>query len=268
MVKRQAQEERERKEAQELEAALKVVAKDKAEAAVKQERIRTAKEARRKTQVQYTYAGYMTVLEELNDFQRDLLEQEHRRDTDHLNSRILETVDGLQRKHEAKVNLLKASSKVKIDEKKKELEQTWLDRISQERETVECSESPHTIQWNPVQWDQAILTDGLCQEVLPEEQDVGYEHLKKRKDSLERFQYVLDEEVAIQQELVDNKKDRIMKSFNIQEHELQVKARSQLHWHGLVVTERQRLLEEFLAVELADEILDEDDNRWNSVLVR
>lgn len=108
---------------------------------------------------------------------------------------------------------------------------------------------------------------------LPDDQNCRLEkgretYLNRRNDTLDRLRYVLDEEVAIEQELMDAKKARIRESFKVQERELRVKIRSQLRWLELVSTERTRLLEELMALELAEEIEDDDDDRWNSILVK
>lgn len=132
-AKRCAQEERERREAQELHQVLEAIAKMEAEAAEKHERVRVAKEARRKTQLQYTYAAYKTMVEELNEFQRSLLDGDHQRDQDHLTLKTLEAMNGLRVKHEAKLRLLEESSMAKIGEKTRELDQDWLDHTAEER---------------------------------------------------------------------------------------------------------------------------------------
>ncbi|KAJ4394552.1 hypothetical protein N0V93_003771 [Gnomoniopsis smithogilvyi] len=258
-AKRHAQEERERVEAQELHQALEVIAKIEAEAAEKQERVRVAKEACRKSQLQYTYAGYKAIVEELNEFQRSLLDGDHQRDQDHLTLKILESMDGLRVKHEAKLRLLEEASKTKIGEKIRELDEEWLDHIAEERRLD--------------QWAEQVEHGEFREAGLPDDQNCRLEqgretYLKRRNDTLERLRYVLDEEVAIEQELMDAKKARIRESFKVQERELRVKIRSQLRWLELVSTERTRLLEEHMALELADEIKDDDDNRWNSILVR
>lgn len=266
-AKRHAQEERERREVQELNQALEAIAKIEAAAAEKQERVRVAKEARRKNQVQYTYSGYGAMLEEVNDFQRGLLDGEHQRDQDHLTFKALEVMDGLRIKHEDKLRRLEISSKTKIDEKGRELDQDWLDCVA-EAQKVETS-------WEAqlAQWAEEVENDEVRKEELPDGQTCQYEkgreaYLKRRNDTLEQLRSVLNEELDIEQELMDAKKARIGESFKVQEQELRAKIRSQLRWFELVVTERCRLLNESMVVELGDEIRDEDDDRWNSIIVK
>ncbi|KAJ4421387.1 hypothetical protein N0V82_003768 [Gnomoniopsis sp. IMI 355080] len=264
-AKRRAQEEREKREAQELRQALEAIAMIEAEAAEKQERVRVAKEACRKNQVQYTYAGYKTLIEELNEFQRSLLDGDHQRDQDYLTLKTLEAMDGLRVKHEAKLRLLEESSKAKIEEKMRELDQEWLDYIAKERRGETDWEMQLT------QWAEQRGNDEFQEERLLYNQKSRQErdaYFKGRSDTFKRLRYVFDEEASIEQELMDAKKSRIRESFKIQEQELRVKIRSQLRWFELVAIERSRLLEESMAVELADEIKDDDDDRWNSILVR
>lgn len=266
-ARRRAQEEREKREAQELRQALEAIAKIEAEAAEKQERIRVAKEACRKNQLQHTYACYKATVEELNEFQRGLLDGDHQRDQDYLTLKTLEAMDGLRVKHEAKLRLWEESSETKIRERTKELDQDWLSYIAREHQ-VDTSWELQLAKWA----EQAHAGD-FREDMLYDDQnlqkDQGREtYLKRRSDTLERLRYVLDEEVGIEQELMNAKKARIRESFKVQERELQVKISSQLHWLELVSTERGRLLEEFLAVELADEIKDDDDVRWNTIRVR
>lgn len=264
---RRAQEERESREAQELRQALEAFAKLETEAAEKQERVRAAKEACRKNQLQYTYAGYKTIVEELNEFQRGLLDGDHQRDQDRLTLRTLEAMDGLRVKHEAKLRVLKETSQTRIGMRIRQLDQEWLDHIAEEHR-VKLSWETHLKQW-PEQTD----TGEFHRSGQLGDQSFGHEqereaYLKKRSDTLERLHFVLDEEVGIEEEVMDAKKASIRESFTVQEQELRVKIQSQLRWLELVSAERSRLLDDFLAVEMADEIKDEDDDRWNSILVR
>lgn len=257
---RRAQEERENREAQELRQALEAIAKIEAEAAEKQERVRVAKEACRKNQLQHTYAGYKTIVEEINEFQRGLLDGDHQRDQDRLTLRTLEAMDGLKVKHEAKLRVLKEASQTRIGERMRQLDQEWLNHIAEEHR-VKLSWETHLKQWTEKTETGESRGSGQL-----DDQSVGHElereaYLKKRSDTLERLRFVLDEEVGIEEELMDAKKARIRESFTVQEQELWVKIQSQSRWLELVSAERSRLLDEFVAVELADEIKDEDDDR-------
>lgn len=93
-------------------------------------------------------------------------------------------------------------------------------------------------------------------------------YTNRRESELERLRWVFDEEMVIQKELMDAKTMRIKDSFDVQERELQVKIRSELRWLELVFSERNRLLDEFLKIDLADEIIDDNDDRWSSFIVR
>lgn len=61
---------------------------------------------------------------------------------------------------------------------------------------------------------------------------------------------------------------RILESFRVQQRELQAKIRSELRWCELVVAERARLLEGLLVAELENEIVDEEDERWDTISVQ
>lgn len=272
-AKRKAQEERERKEAQELRVALEQIAKEEAERAVKLEMMRRVKEEQRKRQVRAKYEGFATTVDELNDFQKSLLDGEHQRDQEHLASRTLEAVTGLQHKHDAQIDELRLSSEARIEEKMKELEQTWLNRIAEDLEAGGDREQPHPVEWSPVEWDETDKTGDATKlellEIRTSEYERGKEeYLKSRADALERMRYVLEEEVAIQKELMDAKKARIVESFDVQAHELQGQIQSHRRWLVLIFAERSRVLEELMAVELADELLNDEDDRWNSIITK
>lgn len=272
-MKRKMQEDRERREAQELRVALEQIAKEDAERAVKLEMMRLVKEDQRKRQVLNKYDGYAAIVDELNDFQKSLLDGEQQRDQHHLTLKTLEAVNGLQRKHDAKMDEFKTFSEAKIEEKMKELEQAWLDRIAKDLEARGNAEELHRVEWNPVHWDEANKTGDLSMLELPETRTSGYErrkeeYMKKRADTLERMRYVMEEEVAIQQELMDAKKARVAESFEVQAHELQSKIQTQRRWLILVFAERSRALDECMTVELADEILNDEDDRWNSIITK
>lgn len=272
-MRRRIQEERERRDIESLRKALEDISKQEAEASVKRERIRVAKEARRKSQVQHTYADYTTMLEDLNDFQRNALNAEHQRAQDHLTLKTRTTVEGVQSKHEDKLAGLKASSEAQIEKKSQELEQLWLDLIAERLKAGGGHGNVPQIQWKAVQWDRATDAGEPHQAQVPEPPKSAYEHereghSKRKDDTLERLHYVLAEEVAIQQELMDARKARIVESFQVQARELRLKIQSEARWLELVFMERRRLLDEFMGVELVDEILDDRDDRWNSILVK
>lgn len=71
------EEDRERQETLDLQKDLEAIADMEAKASEKYERIRRAKEARRKEQMQSMYAEFRVKLETVNDFQRGLLENQH-----------------------------------------------------------------------------------------------------------------------------------------------------------------------------------------------
>lgn len=266
-ARRRAQEEHERREIEKLHRALEAIAKLEAEAAKKQQRVRVAKEARRKNQVQYTFSGYKTLVEEINEYQSGLLDGDHQWDQDQLTLKTLEAMDSLQVKHAAKLQLLERVSKAKMRVKVRELDQDWLDRVAEEHRAETCWEA------QLAHWAEKVGNGDLRKEELPDglksrHEQGREEYLHRRNDTLERLRYVFDEEVGIEQELMDAQKARISESFKLQEQEMRVKIRSQLRWLHMVVTERSRILDELLADELADEIKDEDDDRWNSILVR
>lgn len=123
-------------------------------------------------------------------------------------------------------------------------------------------------------WAEQVKSGGFREEELLDGQEARHKqgeqeaYLKRKSDTLKRLRYVLDEEVSIEQELMDAKAARIRESFEVQDQALRVRIQSQLCWFGLISTERYRLLDEFMTAELADEIKNEDDDRWNSILVR
>lgn len=92
--------------------------------------------------------------------------------------------------------------------------------------------------------------------------------MKERYDEFQQLRWILYEEVAIEQELMDAKKARIEGSFKFQQRELQIKVKTELRWLELVFSERCRLLDNFLVVELANEIVDDADDRWDIFIVK
>lgn len=266
-ARRRAQEERERREIEELKKALEAIAKMEAADAEKLERICAAKEVQRKKHVQRTYAELRTKVDEINEFQRGFLDGQHVRDRDRLELRIDVAMDGLRLKHDARLSYLHTSLKTKIEEREKELEQDWQERVANEKK----AEADYKAQLD--EWAKTVKNGDRRKEELLKAQkskhDQGRDgYMRKRDDELDRLRWVLDEEVTIERELMDAKTARVEESFKVQQRELQVKVRTELRWLELVFPERGRLLDRFLAVELADEIVDDADDRWNTFIVK
>lgn len=266
-ARRKEQEERERREVQELQRALEAIAKMEAEETEKRKRIRAAKEAQRQKQVRWAYAEFKTKLDEVNEFQKDFLDGQHERDGSHLELKIQIAMDGLGLKHEAKMGQLRSSLKVKIEEREEEWEQDWQERIANEK-IIDAEYETQLDEWAKVVENGERRKEELLKAQRSKHEQGRTDYRKIRDDELERLRWVLDEELAIESELMDAKKARIEESFKIQQRELQVKIRSELRWLELVVSERSRLLDKFLEVELADEIVDDADDRWNNIVVK
>lgn len=238
-----------------------------AEQAEKLQKIRDAKEAQRKKQVRWTYVEYKIKLDEVNEFQKDFLDGQHRRDQDHLTLRTHIAMDGLDLKHEAKLGHLRQSLNAKITDREEEWDRDWQDRVAQEQIT----EARYETQLE--EWAKNVNDGVQRKERLLKAQRSKFEngqdaYVRRRDDELERLRWVLDEEVSIERELMNAKKARIEESFKAQELELQVKVRSELRWFELVILERARLLDKSQEVELADELIDDADDRWNTLIVK
>lgn len=252
--RRREQEERERREVRELHAALELIARMEAEESEKLERTRAAKETRRKVQVTSSYADLMVLLGEVNEFQRGILEGQHERGRRELLVQIQTAEEGLNSKHVARTDELRTTSKRKMDEKEKEL---W-----EEHKAGPSQETPETTIDERTGMDPG--------RGAPDEEDCEAKGQwpQYRDDQLRQFRWAVEDEQAIEEDLMHAKTTRILESFKIQQRELQVKIRSELRWHELVVAERARLLEELLIVELEDEIVDDDDYRWDAIVVQ
>lgn len=252
--RRREQEERERREMRELHAALELIARMEAEESEKLERTRAAKEARRKVQVTSSYAELMALLGEVNEFQRVVLEGQHERGRRELLLQIRTAEEGLKTKHMARTDELREESRRKMDDKEKEL---W-----EEYKAGPSQETPETI------LDERTWLGS--NRGVPE--DEGHEAegqwLQYRDGQLRQFRWAVEDEQAIEEELLQAKTERILESFKVQQRELQVKIRSELRWYELVVAERARLLDELQIVELEDEIVDGDDYRWDGIVVQ
>lgn len=266
-ARRLAQEERERRELDKLKEALDAIAKMEAAEAEKFERIRAAKEAQRKKQVQRVYAEVWTQLDKINEIQRRFLDGQHVRDQEHLKLRIDVSMDGLRLKHDARLSHLHASSMAKVEEKEKELRRDWQERVAGEKKAeakygAEIDRSAK-IAKNVERREEELLK---AQKSRHDQGRDGY--MKERYDEFQQLRWILYEEVAIEQELMDAKKARIEGSFKFQQRELQIKVKTELRWLELVFSERCRLLDNFLVVELANEIVDDADDRWNIFIVK
>lgn len=123
--RRMEQEERERREVRELHQALEAIAKMEAAEAEKLERIRAAKESRRKTHVRRMHAEERSKLDEVNDFQRDSLDGQHRRDREHLSLKIAAAMDDLGLKLRAKLDQIQAIFNAEIEWEVNESEKVW-----------------------------------------------------------------------------------------------------------------------------------------------
>lgn len=266
-ARRKEQEERERREVEELQRALEAIAKMEAEETEKRKKIRAAKETQRQRQVRWAYAELRTKLDEVNDFQKGFLDGQHGRDGDHLKLKTQVAMDGLGLKHEVKLGQLRTALKVKIEKREEEWEQDWQERVANEKK-VDAKYESQLDDWAKTVKNGERRKEELLKAQRSKHEQGRTDYVKIRDDELERLRWVLDEEMAIESELMDAKKARIEESFQVQQRELQVKIRSELRWLELVVSERSRLLDKILAVELADELVDDADDRWNNIVVK
>lgn len=266
-AKRRAREERERREAEELKTTLEAIANMEAKEIEKREKLRTAKETQRKKQVHWRYADFRAKLDEIYEFQACWVDGEHGDDRDHLEKKKKKTMESLRLRHDAKMRQLRTSLTARIEEREEEWERDWQEHMANE----EQAEADYEIQLDEMlgseESGQSRKKELLMAHQFKHEHGRG-ECTKSRDDELERLRWVLDEEVAIEQELMDAQKVRIEESFTVQQYELQLKARSEARWLELVKLERSRLLNKILDVELADEIIDDDDERWDQIIVK
>lgn len=252
--RRREQENRERRELWELHAALELIARMEAEESEKLERSRAAKEARRKVQVTSSYADLIALLGEVNEFQRAVLEGQHERGRRELLVQMQTAEEGLKTKHVARTDELREESRRKMGDKEKELWEEYKARTSQE--------TPETIM------DERTWLGSNRGVSEDEDHEAKGQWLQYRDGQLRQFRWAVEDEQAIEAELLQAKTERILESFKVQQRELQVKIRSELRWYELVVAERARLLDELLVVELEDEIVDDDDYRWDAIVVQ
>lgn len=255
--RRRAQEDRERREAEDLKQALEAITTMEAAQAEKLDRIRAAKEAQRKTQVQQTYAELRIKMDEINEFQRGFLDGQHAQDREHLKLSADAAMYGLKLKHDTRLSFLCTSWSGEIDKTQRE-------SIYERQQTIRKGEgyTPNPMEdLNHTQQEQYDI------QVLEQGQELE-QTICRRDDETERLQWLLSEEIATELELMDAKMVRIKESFGRQQGELQVKVTSERHWLDLTFEERSRLLEEFQAVEIADEMIDEADSRWNEFSVK
>lgn len=266
-IRRKAQEERERREVEELKKALEAIAKMEAKETEKREKIRAAKETQRKKQVHRKYADFRARLNEIYLVQASGVDGEHRDNRMHLEEKRQTTMEALGLKHVVKMRELRASLTAKIEECEKRCEHDWQERIAD-------AKKPEADDAAQLDEPAKSVKSGECrEEELLKAQQCKHEHecdryAKTRDDELERLRWALDEELAIERELMDAKKARIEESFKVQQRELWLKVRSEARWLELVKSERSKLLDKFMEAELADEIIDVDDDRWNHIIVK
>lgn len=253
--RRRLQEERERREVQELHRALSIVAETETEAEEKLERIRAAREARRKAQAIESYAELSVLLGKVNAFQKAILEGQHERDRLALLAQIQSVEEGLTFKNQARTDELRMTSKRKVEEKEKRL---WEEYKANDpsRETLENISDERTKARTV--GDPSNQEDGEAKDHWPQYRD----------EQLKQFRWAIEDEQAIEEEHMQAKASRILDSFSVLKREMEIKMRSELRWYDLVVAERTRILEGLKVSELENEIIGEDDDRWEAFEVK
>lgn len=235
----------------------------------KREKTRAVKECRRKRKVEQCFAEIKERLDKLHVFQKEVLDSQHQRDREHFTLTSFVAMDCLDSKSTDKLDELQALSWTRVEEMQDDWELNKEEHAEEDEKRSADSTCGKAFLNRRNELVKKYKCDMDCRDDVHEalydsasDGDVG-----PREPNFNQLRGILDEELTVEQRLIDAKKQRIRNSFERQERELQAKIHSELRWFALVTLERNKQLDERLATELRNEIVGEDDDRWDSFWV-
>jgi hypothetical protein len=212
----------------------------------REERIK--KEAARRKMLDGKYAELKRTLGKLNDLQRMVLTYTHDREMDETGTRAARERLTLTKTHERERKELKEATTSRLAGWLKEREVEYAARVALEQQLEEAYGSVLQVFWAHIVGGQKEIR--LAMQAFMRKNDARMDEWETAKDrELEKMKCLLEDEIAIQSELMATSKQRLQDKLAAEGVEVGRKHRAEVRWFELVVAERTRLLAEVETVE-------------------
>ncbi|KAI1639556.1 hypothetical protein F4809DRAFT_648609 [Biscogniauxia mediterranea] len=275
-ARRQARRDREVLEEAEIQEALRLVEEFEREEALKaellrqeQERLaeerrqreleeRIRREGERRKAVEAKFRELREVFSYLHELQRLLVQRDHDKEGWDVRNQGLAALKELQGKHKAEREVLIAAANSRIRKREKRLEAEYEARVAEERRIREQYHTKLQIYWAQKKNGTEKMDKAL--EELRGKLDKSFGVWKKwMKDELEKYQYNVREEQAIQEELMEAAERKLTETIHERQEVFEKRKGAELRWVRSVIEERERML---IAMEAEETENGEDIDAW------
>jgi hypothetical protein len=257
---------REEREAREMAEALRLVAEfERQEARKEEERREKArrereerrrreaeerarrKEARRR-ELDAKYEALRATLVKLEGLQKMVLEYGHDQEVEVQVSRAAAERAEMAAEQELGRKKGTAAAAAKVSESKAAFDREYADRVGWEKLLEDKYEEVLSLFWSDKIGGLPRVRDAMRAYRQQNDRRMD-EWLAYKERELERLHYLVDDEMAIREELMETKKRRLDQRLENEQAGLSRKQRAEAKWFSLVVEERKRLLAEVETVE-------------------
>ncbi|RKU41593.1 hypothetical protein DL546_000082 [Coniochaeta pulveracea] len=209
---------------------------------------RVKKEAARQRMLDKKYAELKTKLAKLDELQRMVLTYTHDREMDETAAGATRERLTLTKKQEREKLELREATTTKLANWMKERELEYIARVALEKQIEDAYEIVLRAFWTDIVGGQKEIR--LAMQALMRKNDTRMDTWEAAKDcELEKIKYLLEDEIAIQSELMITSKQRLGDKLAAEGVEVGRKHRAEVRWFELVAAERTRLLAEVEMVE-------------------
>lgn len=219
---------------------------------------RARREADRRAELDRKYGELRATLVKLRELQKMVLEYAHDREMEELASRAAEQRNKLAAEQEAERRELRAVAAAKVAEREAAFDGEYAARAAWEQKLEEEYERAVGLFWMDKTGGPPRARDAV--RAFRRKNGRHADEWRAWRDAeMEKTRYLLDDEVAIREELMEASKRRLDHRLEMEKAEALRKQRAEARWFELVAEERKRLLAEVEMVET--ESGGEDDSR-------
>lgn len=212
-----------------------------------EERVR--QESIRRKEVEMKFTELRSTLDQLHELQRVMVRTEQTEEAESLEDESREAKDFLDKEQAAERDALSATMKAKLSQRDADFHEDFAARAVTEKEIMDNYHAQLVAFYR----DKPRGAQEIEKAMFPQRQKMEnqYRAWKRWKEQeMEAYQQELEEEHAIQEELMYSKKQRLVEKYEESQHDLTKRGLAERHWFCLVVLERERLLAELETQEM------------------
>ncbi|KAJ9164855.1 RBR-type E3 ubiquitin transferase [Coniochaeta hoffmannii] len=211
-----------------------------------EERVR--REEARRAEMARKYEELRGTLAKLEELQRMVLDYGHDREMEGLAARAAEEKAKLAGEQDVEKREIRADAAAKVAERGKLFDGEYAVRVAWEKQLEGEYERIVSLFWSDKVDGPPIAREAV--RVFRRQNDRHMdEWLEWKNGEMEKMRYLLDDEVAVREELMENSRRRLGERLEGEQAQAGWKQRAERRWFELVVEERKRLLAEVEVVE-------------------